>query len=82
MDVRVDVTLRPDVLDPEGQAIAKSLQHLGYDEVVDVRVGKVIHLTLSSKDPQEAKRRVEAMAEKILVNPVMECGRTLVDTES
>ena len=67
----VYVTLKRGVLDPQGQAVARSLQRLGFDEVKDARIGKYIELTLDGDRAQE-KARLEQMCEKLLANPVTE----------
>lgn len=69
---RVNVTLKPGIADPQGQTIEKALPALGYDGVHQVRVGKMIELELDASDPDDAKRRVEEMCEKLLANPVIE----------
>ena len=71
--VRVD--LKSSVLDPQGSAVAKSLRTLGYGEVADVRVGRVMELTLDTDDPVAARERVEAMCEQLLANTVIESYR-------
>ncbi|MGH2808195.1 MAG: phosphoribosylformylglycinamidine synthase subunit PurS [Actinomycetota bacterium] len=69
---RVNVTLKPGIADPQGQTIEKALPALGYDGVHQVRVGKMIELVLEASDPDDAKRRVEEMCQKLLANPVIE----------
>lgn len=66
--VRVYVTLKPSLLDSAGRTVAGALEKLGYDELQDVRIGKMIELKL--KEFNEA--RVKEMCEKILANPVIE----------
>lgn len=66
--VRVSVTLKPSLLDSAGRAVAGSLQTLGFSEVHDVRIGKVIELQVD--DYSEA--RVREMCDKLLANPVIE----------
>ncbi len=72
MQVRVHVTLKPGVLDPQGKAIENALQALGFAGVGDVRQGKVIELTLDEDDPDQARERVEAMCRQLLANTVIE----------
>ena len=72
MKARVVVTLKKSVLDPQGQAVSRALGALGFGEVKDVRLGKIIELEVDSKDPAEAKKRVEQMCEKLLANTVIE----------
>lgn len=66
--VRVYVTLKPSLLDSAGRTVAGALEKLGYDELQDVRIGKMIELKV--KEFNEA--RVKEMCEKILANPVIE----------
>ncbi len=72
MKARVHVTLKPDVLDPQGKAIANALAALGFSDVGEVRQGKVIDLEIGGADPDEARARVEAMCRKLLANTVIE----------
>src|SRR6185295_3991362 len=72
MKARVVVTLKKSVLDPQGQAVGRALGSLGFGEVKDVRLGKIIELDLDSRDPAEAKKRVQDMCEKLLANTVIE----------
>jgi phosphoribosylformylglycinamidine synthase len=69
---RVNVTLKPGIADPQGQTIEKALPALGYDGVSEVRVGKLIELSVEASDQTDAKRRVEEMCERLLANPVIE----------
>jgi phosphoribosylformylglycinamidine synthase len=72
MKARVVVTLKQSVLDPQGLAVGRALGSLGFSEVKDVRLGKIIELDLDVKDPGEAKKRLEQMCEKLLANTVIE----------
>ena len=72
MKARVQVTLKPAVLDPQGKAIEHALQALGFSGVGDVRQGKLIELTLEEADSERARAHVEAMCEKLLANTVIE----------
>jgi phosphoribosylformylglycinamidine synthase len=69
--VRVTVTLKPSLLDSAGRTVADALVKLGYAEVEQVRIGKVIELKLA--DYSEA--RVKEMCDKLLANPVIESYR-------
>jgi phosphoribosylformylglycinamidine synthase len=66
--VRVFVTLKPSLLDSAGRTVAGSLQHLGFEEVQDARIGKVIHLQMETVD----EARVQEMCKKLLANTVIE----------
>jgi len=72
MHARVLVTLRKGVLDPAGQAVRASLVHLGFGEVKDTRIGKVIEFEIEDMPEDEAHRRLEAMAKQLLANTVIE----------
>jgi phosphoribosylformylglycinamidine synthase len=72
MNARVFVTLKSGVLDPQGKAVARSLAGLGYNEVADVRLGKVVELSLQGQDPAAARARLEEMCKRLLANTVIE----------
>jgi phosphoribosylformylglycinamidine synthase len=67
--VVVDVMLKPEILDPQGQAIVRALPSLGFSEVSAVRQGKRFELEVEGADPEAVGRRV---AETLLANPVIE----------
>ena len=75
MKALVYIGLKPGVLGPQGRAIARSLNDLGFDEVKNAFQGKIIELELSSEDKTEAKAQVEQMCEKLLANTVIESYR-------
>jgi phosphoribosylformylglycinamidine synthase PurS subunit len=72
MKARIHVTLKPGVLDPQGNAIQHALAALGFEEVESVRQGKLIELELEEQDPKQARERVAAMCETLLANTVIE----------
>ncbi len=72
MKARVVVTLKRSVLDPQGQAVSRALGSLGFTEVKDVRLGKIIELDLDERDAKKARERLQAMCEKLLANTVIE----------
>ncbi|MCS6912634.1 MAG: phosphoribosylformylglycinamidine synthase subunit PurS [Myxococcales bacterium] len=73
MKVAVHVTLKPGILDPQGQAVAQALRRLGFAEVADVRVGKYIEMKIDSAHMQgDVRERVEQMCRRLLANPVLE----------
>ena len=72
MKVRVFITLKNGVLDPQGKAIGHALNGLGFGSVGEVRQGKVIDLDLSETDADKAKAELKAMCEKLLANTVIE----------
>ena len=76
MKAIVHVSLKPGVLDPQGQAIAETLGRLGFGEVESARVGKAIELELEDGLPRDkAESRVKEMCEKLLANTVIESYR-------
>ncbi|MCI5073028.1 phosphoribosylformylglycinamidine synthase subunit PurS [bacterium] len=66
---KVKIMLKPEVLDPQGQAIKKSLLRSGYEQINDVRVGKSIELVFDEKPSDEELKK---LSETILSNPVIE----------
>jgi phosphoribosylformylglycinamidine synthase len=72
MRARVIVRLKPGVLDPQGEAVEKSLVSLGFAGASRVRVAKLIELDVDAASADDAKASVERMAEALLRNPVIE----------
>jgi len=68
----VHVTLKPDVLDPQGKAIQHACASLGYDAVEDVRQGKLFEVRLAASDEDEARSLLDELCRKLLANPVIE----------
>ena len=69
---RVDVKLKEGIADPQGQTIERALPALGYDGVSEVRVGKLIELSVDAASEEDAHKRVMEMCERLLANPVIE----------
>jgi phosphoribosylformylglycinamidine synthase PurS subunit len=69
---RVHISLKQGVLDPQGKAIGNALKGLGFDDVGEVRQGKLIELELADTDAAVARARVEEMCRQLLANPVIE----------
>ena len=72
MRVKIFVSLRSGVLDPQGKAIERSLHTLGYAEVQDVRMGKYLELKVEAASREAAESRIREMCDKLLANPVIE----------
>lgn len=68
----VYVTIKQNVLDPQGNAVQGALHSMGFAEVSKARVGKYLELDLQTTDRAEAEARVKAMCEKLLANTVIE----------
>jgi phosphoribosylformylglycinamidine synthase len=72
MKVRILVSFKDSVLDPQGQTVKNALHTLGYAAVKDARQGKVFELDLAGVTRAEAGRIVPEMADKVLANPIIE----------
>ena len=72
MKARVTVTLKRGVLDPQGKAIGNALHGLGFAQVGEVRVGKVIELEIAESDREKAYAAVDEMCRRLLANLVVE----------
>jgi phosphoribosylformylglycinamidine synthase subunit PurS len=72
MKARVEVRLKPGVLDPQGKAIGNALAALGFSGIGEVRQGKLIEIELAETDPARARVEVERMCRDLLANPVIE----------
>jgi phosphoribosylformylglycinamidine synthase PurS subunit len=72
MKATVYVTVKQNVLDPQGKAVQGALHSMGFGEVEEVRIGKYMELTLDTNDRAAAEERVRAMCEKLLANTVIE----------
>ena len=70
--VVVDVMPKPEILDPQGQAIQKALGRMGFDTVSEVRQGKRFEVEVEGELDAEALAKVEQMAETLLANTVIE----------
>jgi phosphoribosylformylglycinamidine synthase len=69
---KVEVFLKPGVLDVQGKAIEGALHGLGFPGVAGVRVGKTLLIDLDGVEPADAEAEVKAMCERLLANPVIE----------
>lgn len=79
MKAIIYIGLKPGVLDPQGRAISRSLNDLGFEEVTKARQGKVIELDLNGEDVAVAETRVKEMCEKLLANTVIESYRIEIE---
>lgn len=77
---KVNVTLRPSILDPKGKAAHHALQNLGLNEVQQVRIGKFIELDVDASDEAAAKAVVESACTKLLANEVMEDFEIIIES--
>ena len=72
MKVKVIVTLKNGVLDPQGKAIQQTLNGMAFDNVSEVRQGKYFDIEVNESDEGKAKSQVEEMCKKLLANLVIE----------
>ena len=72
MKIKVVVTLKNGVLDPQGKAIQQTLNGMGFPEIETVRQGKYFDLVINEKDETKAKSKAEEMCKKLLANLVIE----------
>ena len=72
MKISVVITLKKDVLDPQGKVIHQTLDGMGFDTVNEVRQGKYFEIDTKEDDPKKAKDKVEEMCKKLLANLVIE----------
>lgn len=68
----VDVMLKPEILDPAGQAVANALPTLGFAPAASLRIGKHIELELEAETPDAALEHATKLADVLLANPVIE----------
>lgn len=72
MKARVHVFYKDSVFDPQGNTLQQSLNRLGFNEVKNVRIGKVIDVTMGDISEDQAVRDIRKMCDKLLSNPVIE----------
>ena len=72
MKISAIITLKKDVLDPQGKVIHQALDGMGYKNVEEVRQGKYFEIDVKENDPNKAKEIVEEMCKKLLANLVIE----------
>ena len=83
MRVKIFVSLKNGVLDPQGKAIERSLHTLGYPEVQEVRMGKYLELNIeASSSRAAAESRIREMCDKLLANPVIEDYRFEIESDA
>ena len=72
MKFAVTITLKKDVLDPQGKVVGQTLKNIGIKNLNSIRQGKFFEIDLDEKDPSKAKNQVKEMCEKLLVNQIIE----------
>ncbi len=79
MLAKIYITLKKDVLDPQGSVIANSLRSLGFNNIEDVRQGKFIEVKLNTENKETANKQLKEMCEKLLANLVIEDYKVEID---
>ena len=72
MKFSVTVTLKKDVLDPQGKVVLNTLQNLGMDKLSSIRQGKYFEIELEDNDQKKAEKKVDDMCKKLLANLIIE----------
>ena len=72
MKISVIITLKKDVLDPQGKVIHQTLDGMGFNDINEVRQGKYFEIDTKESDPKKAKDNVDEMCKKLLANLVIE----------
>ena len=80
MKISVIITLKKDVLDPQGKIIQQTLNGMGFENINEVRQGKYFEIDIKETDPKKAKDQVEEMCKKLLANLVIE-NYKIIDTQ-
>ena len=69
---KIEVVLRPSILDPQGKVAQHALHNLGYDNIEYVRMGKLIEMLIDAESDEKARATATAACQKVLANAVME----------
>ena len=72
MKFAVTVTLKKDVLDPQGKVVSQTLINMGMSNLIQIRQGKFFEIDLNENDPSKAQDQVKKMCEKLLANQIIE----------
>ena len=80
MKVSAIITLKKDVLDPQGKVIHQALDGMGFENISEVRQGKYFEIDVNENDPNKAKAVVEDMCKKLLANLVIEIFK-IIETQ-
>jgi len=72
LKISATVTLKKDVLDPQGKVVGQTLKNMGYSNIVSVRQGKYFEIELNETDKNKAKKIIEEISKKLLTNIIIE----------
>ena len=72
MKISVTVTLKKDVLDPQGKVVKQTLKNMGYSEIKSIRQGKYFEIEIEESKEKNIKKIIEEICQKLLTNTVIE----------
>jgi len=72
LKAEINITLKRTVADPQGLTIKHALESLGYKDLAEVRIGKLVVIKLNFKDKKKAQQQINQMCKKLLANPIIE----------
>lgn len=72
MKISATVTLKKEVLDPQGKAVSQTLKNMGYNNIINVRQGKYFDIEIEETDKEQAKKIIEEICKKLLTNIAIE----------
>ncbi len=72
MKISAIVTLKKDVLDPQGKVVGQTLKNMGYDNIINIRQGKYFEIELNETNKEKAKKIIDDVCKKLLANTVVE----------
>ena len=72
LKAEINITLKRTVADPQGLTVKHALESLGYKELAEVRIGKLVVIKLNFKDKKKAQQQINQMCKKLLANPIIE----------
>ncbi|OGX15343.1 MAG: phosphoribosylformylglycinamidine synthase [Omnitrophica WOR_2 bacterium RBG_13_41_10] len=81
LKAEINITLKRTVADPQGLTIKHALESLGYKDLGDVRIGKLLVIKLNLKDKKRAEQEIDQMCKKLLANPIIEDYRFKIEKE-
>lgn len=79
LKAEINITLKRTVADPQGLTIKHALESLGYKDLADVRMGKMVVVKLNHKDKKRAEKEIDDMCKKLLANPTIEDYRIKIE---
>jgi len=81
LKAEIYITLKKTVADPQGLTVKHALESLGYKDLADVRMGKMVVVKLNYEDKIRAKKEINEMCKKLLANPIIEEYRFKIEEE-